>query len=81
MVNLLIFVYLFCAASFNYYLINFYMKYIPGNVYINTIVASLSEAISTFLSGLIVKLLGPRNAITLMNLLAGGATVFLWMAE
>ena len=49
------------------------MKYIPGNVYKNSIVASLSEAISTLLSGLIVKFTGPRNAILLMNILAAGA--------
>ena len=73
--------YLFCTASFNYYMINFYLKYIPGNVYINTIIASLSEAISTLLSGLIVKVAGPRNSITLVNLLAGIATIGLWIAE
>ena len=53
--NLLIFIYLACTASFVYYLINFYLKYIPGNTYINTIVATLAEAISALLSGLIVK--------------------------
>ena len=62
-------------------MINFYLKYIPGNVYINTIIASLSEAISTLLSGLIVKVAGPRNSITLVNLLAGIATIGLWIAE
>ena len=30
--NLLIFVFLFCAASFNYYLLNFYLKYMPGSI-------------------------------------------------
>ena len=79
--NLLIFVYLFSSASFNYYLINFYMKYIPGNIYTNTIVASLSEATSAMLSGFIVQLLGPRNAITLCNILAGVSTIILWIAE
>ena len=79
--NLVIFVYLFCSASFNYYLINFYMKYIPGNVFKNSIVASLSEAVSTLVSGLIVKLVGPRNAILLMNMLAGGSAICLWIAE
>ena len=62
-------------------MINFYLKYIPGNVYVNTIIASLSEAISTLLSGLIVNLAGPRNSITLVNLLAAVATVGLWIAE
>ena len=62
-------------------MINFYLKYIPGNVFVNTIIASLSEAVSTLLSGLIVNLAGPRNSITLVNSLAGIATIGLWIAE
>ena len=79
--NLIIFVYLFSSASFNYYMINFYLKYIPGNIYVNSIIASLSESISTLLSGLIVTLAGPRNSISLMNTMAGLSTVGLWAAE
>ena len=79
--NLLIFVYLFCGVSFSYYLINFYMKYIPGNVFINTIVASIAESAASFVTGYIVKLLGARNGITCTNAVAGVATVVLWLAE
>ena len=57
------------------------MKYIPGNTYINTIVATLSETISALMSGLIVKFLGPSYSFTTTNLLAGVATIFLWVAE
>jgi len=49
--NVLIFVYMFCAASFNYYLITFYTKYMPGNVYVNTIVSSVAEMVAAFLAG------------------------------
>ena len=62
-------------------MINFYLKYIPGNVYVNSIIASLSEAISTLLASFIVTLAGPRNSIALMNTLAGLSTAGLWAAE
>ena len=81
MTNLLIFVYLFCGVSFSYYLLNFYMKYIPGNVYTNTIVASIAEGSSAFVAGYLVKFLGARNSITTTNAIAGVATVVLWLAE
>ena len=56
--NLLVFIYLMSAASFDFYLINFYLKYIPGNVFVNTIVSSLSSGISCFISGIVVLKLG-----------------------
>ena len=67
--------------SFNFYLINFYLKYIPGNVYINTMVASIGEAISAAVAGSILQLLGPRNAIAFTSAISGLATVALWLAE
>ena len=57
------------------------MKYIPGNVFVNYIVASISEAVSVFVSGCMVNCLGARNAITLTNTIAGTATIVLWVAE
>ena len=79
--NLLIFIYLFCGVSFSYYLLNFYMKYIPGNVYVNTIVASIAEAVSHFITLCLFKLLGARNSIITVNVVTGVATTVLWLAE
>lgn len=79
--NLGIFIFLFSSASFNYYLINFYLKYIPGNVYVNTIVASIAEFVSTLIAGSIVKYLGIKNTISsafALNCISG---VILWIAE
>lgn len=58
LVNLLVFIYLFSVSSFDFYLINFYLKYIPGNVFTNTIVSSISSSISGYVSGIIVLKLG-----------------------
>ena len=62
--NILIFVYMFCAASFNYYLINFYLKYIPGSIYLNTAVSSLAEWFSTLISGFLAILIGSKNGFS-----------------
>ena len=32
----------FCAVSFNFYFMNFYMKYIKGDIYLNSILSALS---------------------------------------
>jgi len=60
--NLVIYVYLYSAASFNYYLINFYLKYLPGNIYQNMMVASIAECIASFSSIYIIRSLGPTVA-------------------
>ena len=72
---------MFGAASFNYYLITFYTKYIPGNIFVNMIVASLSEFFSTIITGAIVSKLGPKLAFTVAYSLCGVACAFLWLAE
>ena len=79
--NLSIFVYLFVCASFNYYLITFYTKYIPGNVYVNTIVCSLAEAVSTWCAGPTVRLLKPRNSITIAFSMCGVFSIGLWLVQ
>lgn len=44
--NALIFIIMAIACSFSYYLINFYIKYLPGDIFLNQIVNSISESIS-----------------------------------
>ena len=78
---MLIFVYLFTAASFNYYLINFYLKYIPGNVFINTIVSSASSATACYLSGLIIVKFGSSFSLRMSFGLCTFAGIILFIAE
>ena len=79
--NLLVFVFLFSSVSFDYYLINFYLKYIPGNVYVNSIVSSVSAAVATYLSGILVVKLGSQNAILASYVLSFFAGILLMVAE
>ena len=77
-VNLVVFVLMFSVTSFNYYLVNFYLKYIPGNVFINTIVAAVADFIAHILAGVIVRFIGNRNAFTLSFILTFVSGILLW---
>ena len=81
LVNLIAFVYLFSVASFDYYLINFYLKYIPGNVFINMIVSSLSSSISGYVSGIIVLKIGAQNGMRVTFGLCFISSILLMAAE
>ena len=53
LVNLLIMVLTWSASSFCFYIIGFYMKYVPGNVFSNIIVSSVADGLSSIAAGLI----------------------------
>jgi nitrate/nitrite transporter NarK len=72
---------MFSATSFNYYLINFYLKYIPGNVYVNTMVASLADCVAHICIGALVKKLGSKNSFTGSFLITVIAGTLLWIFE
>ena len=79
--NLIIFVYLFCAASFNYYLLNFYLKYMPGDIYENSIVSSISETIAHYMAGCMVLKIGAVHTLSGTNLLAAISGIVLWICS
>lgn len=58
------------TSSFNYYLITFFMKYIPGNIFVNTSVSCASEITANFISGLIVKGVGIKRAFVVSYVVA-----------
>ena len=43
------------AASFGYYLINFYLKYIDGNIFVNNALASVAEPIAFVGSSVLLR--------------------------
>ena len=57
-VNLIIMVTVWIGSSFDYYLLNFQMKSIKGNVFLNTFSSSMSELPSIIISGFMYKRLG-----------------------
>merc|ERR1712151_1199910 len=58
---------LFCvfwsASSFNYYVITFLLKYIPGNIYVNTVVSTTSEVVANMMSGYLMKTMGIKSSM------------------
>ena len=60
--NLIVMTVLWTASSFCYFLINFQMKYIHGNTFLNTGSAALSESIAYLCGGLLVKKFGAKKS-------------------
>lgn len=59
-VNLLVLIVDWTVTSVNYNLILFFMVYIPGNVFINTSVATISEIIGYTCSAFVFRKFGGR---------------------
>lgn len=51
------------VSCYGFYLMNFYMKYIPGNIYENSIYASIAQFIGVLSSGAFCQKFGPRKAL------------------
>jgi hypothetical protein len=63
LVNLIILIYLWVAASFNLYMIGFYMKYVGSNLFVSTLTASLGDIPLSVGGGFTYHHLGPRRAM------------------
>ena len=55
MINLVMMVVCWMVASFGYYLINFYEKYIEGNIFVNNALGSIAEPIAFIGSGVLLS--------------------------
>jgi Na+/melibiose symporter-like transporter len=60
----------FSVVSFNYYMISFYMKYVGGNIFINTILSTISESISNFAINPVQKYMGTKISFIICFALA-----------
>ena len=58
MINFWILAIFWSTSIVNFYAINYYMPYVPGDVYLNTFYSSLSENVSNLVSGFIYGILG-----------------------
>jgi MFS family permease len=52
--NIIIYMCMAVACSFSYYLINFYVKYLPGDIFTNQIVNSVSESFANLCAPLLL---------------------------
>jgi hypothetical protein len=70
MVNLICMMMVWISASFCFFLISFQLKYIEGDIYVNSIVSSTSEMVAYGLSGALMKLLGIKLNLAISYILA-----------
>ena len=65
------------AGSFNYYIITFYLKYIPGNVYVNTSLSCIAEVLAYIGSGLLMNVFGVKLSYICAFILAATGGILL----
>jgi hypothetical protein len=71
------------AASFNLYMIGFYMKYIPGSIYVSTLTACIGDIPLSIGGGILYHLKGPRVAmpVFLSVAIVGSVSLMTWVKQ
>ena len=77
LVNLILMTVFWSAGSFNYYIITFYLKYIPGNVYVNTSLSCIAEVLAYIGSGLLMNVFGVKLSYICAFILAAVGGILL----
>lgn len=65
LVNLLALNVVWASVSFTHYMIAYYVKYIPGDLYSNIIASAVSECLAYVLSGFLIMNLGTQKAFVM----------------
>lgn len=79
-INLTICSIIFVVSTFNYYMINFYLKYAGGDLYVNVILSTISENIAYNAGSLIQSKMGTKKGF-MFNLIISmsfGLPLILW---
>ena len=78
--NLCIMIYMWSAISFMYYLINFQLKYMPGDIYSNSFATAVAEILGITAGGVLTKIFGIRNGFiaSYLTSLIGGLAIILF---
>lgn len=73
---------LYSEASFNFYLLTFYLKYFPGNIFENSVYFACSDLIAFVLTGLFLNFTSMRTSIRVGALIALiGGFLYLFLSE
>ena len=62
-VNLIIMILSWSASSFCFYIIGFYIKYIPGDIFVNMITTCIADVISSIVAGVIAQYIGTQRTL------------------
>ena len=77
LMNLILMAIFWTASSFNYYIITFYLKYIPGNVFVNTSLSCIAEVFAYIGSGFLINIFGVKLSYIISFILAAVGGVLL----
>lgn len=70
---------IWCALIVNYYILAFYLKYFPGNLFWNSFSMAFSDICSYLIAGLVLKRLGFTKSIIISLMTAAlGASLYLF---
>ena len=69
-VNLILMTVFWTTCSLDYYMILFFLKYLPGNIYINTTLSGLADTLAYGLSGFVMQKFGVKLAFMVSFILA-----------
>lgn len=74
LMNLVFFTLLWSTSFFDYYLLNFEIKYIPGNIHVNNLASGLAELVSIYFPLFYLERFGIRLSLlmALMTMTVGG---------
>ena len=75
--NLILMACFWTASSFCYYIMTFYLKYIPGSIYVNTTMASTAQCLGHLVSGIILTIFGVKIAFMISFILASVGGILL----
>lgn len=70
--------YMWAATSFGQYLIMIYVKYLPGNIYINSITSCIAQNIAALLGGVIYSRLGIKLSFTILFSISCAGGLLIW---
>lgn len=76
---LIVMIVMWITASINSMLINLYLKYIPGGVYLNFSIAGIAEILADIMAGIVFSKLGPRWTFVvgyIISAIGGGLLIF-----
>ena len=84
LINLILMTVFWSSSSFNFYLLTFYLKYIPGSIYVNACLACVADIVGHMISGYIAKVFGVKPAFLIayiMGTIGGIMLVIFFNAE
>lgn len=70
MINLIIIILSWSASTFCFYITSFYIKYLPGDVYMNIIILCIADALSSIGAGVMSTAFGAKRTLFLSFLLS-----------